>query len=153
MQSVTAIICRERRDGGWHREEKKGEEKRRKEKAIIRRREGTKEEWPKFRATLYRLRLLNFMRRSSFLSFSFFFTELRAPLKRDTRATFRCTATRRDYVWMRSIFMRANRRETRITSSENFRDAITWATLPHASLMFYFSTLVRVQLLQSSYCV
>lgn len=73
MQSVTAITCRKRDatvddTGKGKKKEKRG----RKEKAIIRRREGRKEEWPKFRATLYRLRLLNFMRRPSFLSPPFF---------------------------------------------------------------------------------
>lgn len=98
MQSVTAIICRKRDatvgdtgKGGKKREEMGGEEKK---KRLYEGGKARKEEWPKFRATLYRLGLLNFMRRPSFLSLSppfFFFTALRAPLKRDTRATFRCS--------------------------------------------------------------
>lgn len=88
MQSVTAIICRKRDatvgdtgKGGKKKEKKWGEEKK---KRLYEGGKARKEEWPKFRATLYRLGLLNFMRRPSFLSLSppfFFFHRVTRPVK------------------------------------------------------------------------
>lgn len=70
------------------------------------RREGTKEEWPKFGATLYRPPPLEFYAEAPIFFlffFTFFFIVLRAPLKRDTRATSRCTVAR-DYE-CRGLFL------------------------------------------------
>lgn len=95
MQSVTAIICRKRdatvgdtgKGGGRGKKKRRnGEEKK---KRLYEGGKARKEEWPKFRATLYRLGLLNFMRRPSFLSppsplslpSFFFFHRVTRPVK------------------------------------------------------------------------
>lgn len=138
MQSVTAIICRERDatvdDNGKKKKVKGGGEEKKKrlyEGGKAGKRNGLNSGRP-------------FIASASWILcegprfFPLFFSPRYAPwLKRDTRATFRCTTTWRDYVWMRGIFMRANRRETRITSGENFRDAITWVTLPRVDVLFF----------------
>lgn len=124
MQSVTAIISRERCGGG--------EQKRKKEEAIIRRREGTKEEWPKFGVTLYRLHLWNFMQGFFFL---FFFYRVTHPVKmRHTSHIFLYCVTKR--LWMRGLFARANNRKIRITCDENFGGC--YYASDRLMLIFYF---------------